>query len=306
MNNKMNIIEAYTKFKKQYIILISGFSGSGKKKYGKFLANLFKFKYTNLSEFLYPKEIYDKDENYVTLPDGSKILDWDNIYKSINWETFNTHVEIYKVKGIVITGFGFPEEKLKFKTDIQFHLKVPKKNLLDLRHKYLEEHPDDPNNAYKGTQTEVLILNQITYPRYMELVENSKFDKIINMVMTDPNNSSNLIMRPDDDIRNEVFKYILDITKKWLDDYNKKELLEAKQDKDLPYDGHKVLTYSGKSYAYDDYYLNKKLKGYDFNDEGIDCPDYMKKRPVEEIVSTDDLTDDSSDSDMEFLFTTKK
>ncbi len=306
----MNIIEAYTKFKKQYIILISGFSGAGKAKLGKFLANLFKFKFINLSEFNLTKEMYDKEENYVTLPDGSKILDWDNIYKSVNWDSFNDYVDTYKGNGIVVTGFGFPQSKIRFTPDAHIHLKIQKKNLLEKRHEYLDTHPDDPNNTFKDTSLETMILNQITYPRYMSILEDSKLDKFINLVQTDPKNSSVLILRPEDEIKDEAFQYIINITSKWVNDYNKtvSKSAESNKNADLPYDGRKVLSYSGKSKVYDDYYLNKRIKGYDFNDEGIDYPESSKKSKKD--ITTSDSSNssdssDSSDSDMDFLMTTK-
>ena len=76
-----NIVEVYTERNKQNIILISGLSGSGKSKFGMFISKIFNIKLTNLSEFYYSNETYDKPENYFeTLSDGTSELDWDNIY----------------------------------------------------------------------------------------------------------------------------------------------------------------------------------------------------------------------------------
>ena len=106
----MNIVQAYTKFKGQHIILISGFSGSGKTKVSRFLSELFNFQHVNLSRFYRSKEVYDVEDNYVTMKDGYKVLDWDNIYRSVDWEKLNDFVNSSKSKGIVLVGFGFPKD----------------------------------------------------------------------------------------------------------------------------------------------------------------------------------------------------
>src|SRR5439155_20230118 len=111
----MNIVQAYTKFNNQNIILISGFSGSGKTKLAQFLAKLFGFQLVGLSTFYYPEELYATDENYVLLKNGVKVLNWANIYKSVDWDKFNKYIDTVKAKGVVIHGFGFPSQLLKFK-----------------------------------------------------------------------------------------------------------------------------------------------------------------------------------------------
>ena len=53
----MNIIEAYIKFNSQLIILISGFSGSGKTLLGRNIQRDFKLQFINLND--YYKENYN-------------------------------------------------------------------------------------------------------------------------------------------------------------------------------------------------------------------------------------------------------
>ena len=156
-----NIVEVYTERNKQNIILISGFSGSGKSKFGVFLSKLFNAKLTNLSEFYYSVEQYNKPENYFEkLGDKTSELDWDNIYKSVDWTTFNDHVDTHKKNGIVVTGFGFPSRLLKFKPDFHIHIKINKENLFKNRDEYIKSHSDA--YAHKHTpEQEKLIFNKI-------------------------------------------------------------------------------------------------------------------------------------------------
>ena len=124
----MNIVEAYTKFNNQNIILVSGFAGSNKTQIANFLADIFHFKLCNLSSFYYDKNDYDKSDNYVELKKGDKtfkVLNWENIYQSINWDKFNKYVNdfIHENKtGIIIVGFGFPFSLIKFKPNFQLQL----------------------------------------------------------------------------------------------------------------------------------------------------------------------------------------
>ena len=53
---EMTVVEAYIKFNKQLVILVSGLSGCHKNKVAKKIAELFKIKYVNLRDFL--KEDY--------------------------------------------------------------------------------------------------------------------------------------------------------------------------------------------------------------------------------------------------------
>ena len=203
----MNIVEAYVKFRGQYIILISGFSGSGKTALGEFIAKVFGFEHIKLERFEVSRDEYDKEENYATLKNGIKVLDWDNIDKSIDWDKLNSHINELKAKtGIVITGFGFPISHLKFEPDVHIHLKTSKKTLIEKREKYMEEHPDDPFNKLgpKYQNSMVLTLNTVTYPHYLEFMKASKIDKFINGNELD-----------EDGVKDEAFSYLMHNTKSW-------------------------------------------------------------------------------------------
>jgi tRNA A37 threonylcarbamoyladenosine biosynthesis protein TsaE len=301
----MNIVQAYTKFNKQNIILVSGFSGSGKTKLAKFLAELFGFKLINLSDFYRSDEQYDKPENYVTLRDSTKILDLDNIYRSIDWDKFNASVNAQKEHGIVVQGFGFPGSVIGFKPDFHIHIKINKENLFKNRNAYLETHPDAFGNKYRGTATEKYIFNDITYPHYIKIVGDSKIDKFINT------NDMN-----QEQVKDSAFSYLMNVIEKWLADYNKKKVPVTQEYGTRTLKQHD----DGNDYYYDDiYFPDKKRKLYDFNDQGIDYPvEYRKKMGLdkgEESISSSDSSEmhgkkhnknssSSSNSDAQFLFTT--
>jgi len=165
----MNIIEAYIKFNSQLIILISGFSGSGKTLLGRNIQRDFKLEFINLNN--YYKDNYD---NIVDLGHNIKVIDWDHP-DAIDWESFNKKINEEKTKGIICVGFGFPEDKLDFTPDFHIRLDIPKQKLIDMRHKYLDENKDNKLNEYKDSQTELLILNKLSYPHYEEIKQKSKY-----------------------------------------------------------------------------------------------------------------------------------
>lgn len=308
----MNIIQAYTKFNEQYIILISGFSGSGKSHLAKFFAKLFRFESMNLNDYLIKD--YDKQENYVKLKDGTGVLDWDNVWKSVDWNKFNNHVNEKKKNGIIVRGFGFPSKLLDFKPDIHIHIKINKKKLLENREKYMESHlaqskdqeakdqEQDQDKNQDQDQKNKLILNDVTYPHYLKLMEESTIDKFLNA-----NELS------EDQIKEQGFSYIMYRTNKWLNEYNEHlnkpiNKQESKQDQDK---AHKIKDawrdyggYGANGYYDDVYFPDKHRKLYDFNDQGIDYPSEMLRQDAE-VSDSSDSSDSSSDSDAQFLFTTK-
>jgi cytidylate kinase len=164
-----NIVEKYIQDKEQLIILISGFSGSGKTLLAKNIENDFKLKFLNLNNY------YKKDYNeIVDLSHDIKVVDWDNP-NAIDWDLFNDDVNKLKKDGLVISGFGFPNDKLKFKIDYHIYLKISKEKLIKNRHEYLDENKDNPLNEIKDTKTELLILNKLSYTHFMKIKDNSTY-----------------------------------------------------------------------------------------------------------------------------------
>jgi len=146
----VNIIEAVLQFNKQFVVMVSGLSGSGRTGLARFIAETFKFKLVDMKNFHHTKEYYDKPENYIKLGFDSKILNWDDIEKSVNWTELNDTVIANKAQGVVVVGLGFPNDLIKFPVDQHIHIKISKEKLFENRHKYLKSHPDDPNNKYMG------------------------------------------------------------------------------------------------------------------------------------------------------------
>lgn len=193
----VNIVEKYIQNKNQLIILISGFSGSGKTLLAKNIERDFKISFLNLNDF------YKKDYiNIVDLGNDIKVNDWDNP-EAIDWDSFNEKVK--ELKTVVISGFGFPNDKLQFKCDFHIYLRISKQKLIENRQKFKEEHADNPLNEIKDTKTELLILNSLSYKHYMEIKEKSTYT--FNMDVTE---------KTPDETYDEIFDYVIKQIEKFV------------------------------------------------------------------------------------------
>jgi len=67
----MNIIEAFIKFNKQLIIIISGLSGTNKTKIAQWMAKDFNLKYINIEKYIDETKIKENDKN----PDNIDIIE---------------------------------------------------------------------------------------------------------------------------------------------------------------------------------------------------------------------------------------
>lgn len=172
----MNIIEKYIEDKKSLVILISGFSGSGKTVIGKSLAKDLKLEFINLNDFYKEKYTDSKQVGNLT------VITWDSP-NAIDWDKFNDKINEYIMKGVVISGFAFPENKLKFNVDYHIHLKISKDDLIKIRADYISEKKDSKLEDYKDMNPEIekRILNAISFPIYLEMLKESKFTKPINV-----------------------------------------------------------------------------------------------------------------------------
>jgi uridine kinase len=165
----MNVVEAYIKFNKQLIILITGFSGSGKTLLARKIQRDFKLEFINLND--YYKENYDK---IVDLGHEVKVIDWDDP-ESIDWDKFNKKIDSIKNKGVVCSGFGFPSDKINFEPNFHIRIDIPKAKLIEMRHKYLDENKDNKLNDIKDSRAELLILNKLSYQHHEEIKTKSKY-----------------------------------------------------------------------------------------------------------------------------------
>jgi uridine kinase len=196
----MNIIEKYIENKKRLIILISGFSGSGKTVIGKSLAKDLKLEFINLNDY------YIKDYKETKKVGNYDIVTWDSP-EAIDWDKFNNIVDEKMNSGLVISGFAFPESKLKFNVDFHIHLKISKDDLIKNRADYNSEKIDSKLEDIKDLTPEIekRILNSISFPIYIELLSKSKFTKIINIEYGKLK-----------DEYNNIFDYIIDSIKKLI------------------------------------------------------------------------------------------
>jgi uridine kinase len=186
----VNIVEKYIQNKNQLIILISGFSGSGKTLLAKNIERDFNLNFLNLNDF------YKKDYiNIVDLGNDIKVNDWDNP-DAVDWEKFNLKVK--ELNKVVISGNLFPNDRIDFKADFHIYLKISKQKLIENRHKFLEENQDNPLNEIKDSKTELLILNNLSYKHYIENKEKSTYT--FNMDVTE---------KTPETTYDEIFDYII-------------------------------------------------------------------------------------------------
>jgi Cdc6-like AAA superfamily ATPase len=204
----MNIVEAYIKENKQMVLLISGFSGSGKTIISRSLlkdinkSNKEKVTFLNLNDFLKSESEY---KNVIEVGE-LKVIDWDSP-DAVNWEEFNKKVNEIKNNGVIVSGFAFPKDKISFKVDFHIHLKMLKDDLIKNRADFTAEKIDDKTSrvAEIGEDMEKRILNKITFPHYLNSLQTSAFNKMINVKYGEVKEAYD-----------EVFVYIMEEIKKRL------------------------------------------------------------------------------------------
>lgn len=195
----MNIVEAFVKIKGQFIVLISGLSGSGKTKLGQNISKLFNMRLINEKNYL--KKDYNEQ---ITLPNNVKIINWDSddVY---DWKKLNHDVLENKKEGIIVVGSSFPTNKLEFTVDFHIHIKLSKQNILKRRLQHSEKHQKKYNISLQQT-----IFNNFTYPYYIDLVSRSNITKFINsnnyMALCEEANENCY----DDKIYDATFDYLMD------------------------------------------------------------------------------------------------
>jgi len=123
----------------------------------------------NLNDFF--KSDYNE---IVDLGHNIKVIDWDNP-DAIDWDKFNDKVKSLNDSGIVISGFGFPNDRINFKPNFHIHLKISKDKLIKNRHDYLDENKDNPLNEIKDTKAELLILNNLSYKHFINMKDKSTY-----------------------------------------------------------------------------------------------------------------------------------
>jgi hypothetical protein len=205
-----NIIDAYLKYNKQLIIIISGLSGTNKSKISQTLTSDLKLKYVNIKQFI----LQDKFKE-VELSNQKKVkvwynYDWDKIKKTINEN---------KKKGILICGDFFPIEELNnIKIDMHFHIKLGKQNIIKKRLEYIKDLTD--KEKFYDDETETLIINQIIYPYYLDIIQKSHINKFINVNDIIELSDTQYINKVSDTIFEFIINFIIEyLTNKKLDKY---------------------------------------------------------------------------------------
>lgn len=200
----MNIIDAYIKFNKQLVIIISGMSGTGKTKLAQNISDLFKLELINMNKYCNS----DYAET-VKILQGVEVVNWDSddIY---DWKAFNDDVNKILTEsdkaGIVICGVSFPTDKLLFTVDFHIQIKLSKQNLYTQRKKYLDEKTDCQEAKRKiSDELDYTIFNQLTYTYYLDLSNRSTINKYINAndYITLDNNAY------DEKLYDDVYEYLI-------------------------------------------------------------------------------------------------
>lgn len=171
----MNIVEAFIKYFNGVVIIISGLSGSNKTSIAKFIERDFKIALINIENYVAKENTHTVDVN------GAKIADWDHI-DSYDWTTINAEVAKHKSTGVVVCGPYFPSNKLDVDANFHIQIKVSKQTLIEKRYEYIKSNPSKFESLTDKLDMSIVasIVNQITYPHFIDYSQKSKIDKYVN------------------------------------------------------------------------------------------------------------------------------
>ncbi len=263
----MNIVDAYIKYNKQLLILISGLSGTSKSKVGKLISDKFKIKFIDTRRFMTEPETIETH--------GRKIKSW---IKSYDYEEIKNEIRKHVQNGVVVCGEYFAEETMKdLNVDFHIHIKLSKQNLIKQRTKFIEtnynkkpkskpesrsendpeeksednseeksednseeksednseeksednsEEKSEDNSEEKSEEKseesnevsdDIILLNQVVYPFYIDIIQKSKINKFINAneILEKSNNEDTYV--------DEVFGIVFDTLIEFIMDYFKKK-----------------------------------------------------------------------------------
>lgn len=207
----MNIVEAYIKFTGKLIIFVSGIIGCGKTSLAKEISDKFNLKLLDQHDYI--KKDYDET---IILSDGTEHINW-NSDNAIDWDKLNDDINKYKKNGVVVTGMALVDDKITSKPDIHIHLSISKQICISKRRAFIEKNKEQYEDDYKylNTQTELLKMNKMIYPYYLDAKERSKISKFINA----NDMTSDQIWDSAWDILIEFFESNIDrVYKKWKQD----------------------------------------------------------------------------------------
>lgn len=212
----MNQLEEYILRKGDFILLISGLSGSKKSVLAKDMKKDLNFKLLNLDDYC--------DEEKVPIIEifDQKVKDWDDIV-SYDWDKFNNDVNNNKKNGCVVYGDSFPKNKIKFDTDFHIHITISKEKLIEKRKDFIEKNAEKCKDMIFFLDKLGGFINKVTYNHYIKNRQDSKI---------------NLWLNSDEDtidkMADKTFEFIMNETKKFLDEYysvHKRNVNFIKEDK---------------------------------------------------------------------------
>jgi uridine kinase len=208
----MNIVEAYKKFKGQFIIFVSGLSGCGKTSIAKKISSSFGF--SLIEQFDYYKKDYNTK---ITLPNGVEVINW-STDEAIDWDRLNSDIDKEKQNGIVVSGFALPKDKIKNEVDVHIHLSMSKKTCIERRKAYLEKHKDKYPEEYKNMDSDLekLKMNQLVYPYHLQIVSRSNINKFFNLNKIEGT----------DILWDQVWDYLMSFIIKYIGWFNKNKFNE--------------------------------------------------------------------------------
>ena len=168
---------------KSAIIFISGISGVGKSTISKELANKLNFVHINQDNY------YLKDKPIVTLSNGLKVKNWDSV-AALDFEKLNNDIYDYLSEGrnILLEGFCLRDDLIKVVPNIHIHLSYipvpPNVNLVDTytanKDVIIPRIIRSRAQAKPGIKNDEIVVNELVWPFYMNTLENSTIDYVIN------------------------------------------------------------------------------------------------------------------------------
>jgi len=212
----MNVVEAYRKKVGHLIILISGLSGTGKTHIAEKMAKELNLKFLNLINYYNKNNVKD----YV-LRDGRKVPNWFSVETIVDWDKLNKDIEENK-NGVIIVGFGFPKEKIKFTPTIHVNLKTTKIDIGNRRKEFMEKYGD----IFSGLNPNILevINKELVIPTFGKLLSISNVNKFVSIKN----------IEKDEEIMDILFKALMKLIQdelyrgnsniKWNNETNKYEI----------------------------------------------------------------------------------
>lgn len=274
-----NIIEKYIEVNKQFIILISGLPGCGKRELGENIERDFKFKLLNT--YSYYKSNYNtkiKLKNSDT-DEEIELINWYSD-DAIDWSALNNDINKYKGKGVVVIGMSLPKDKIQNEADYHVHLNISKQISMEKTQEYITKNKDKYPEEYEiiGTPIEKLKMNKLIFPYYLETTKLAKINKYITIKeMND----------------NEIYDLVFDLLMKFIQESLDKNIggnnaiKKTKQNDNINIE---LELLDQPKYSYDDEInLIKKIENGENSSDVTDSSDITD--------SSDSDSSDSSDND---------